>query len=175
MKKRLLISALSLIGFGFSAQTWAADAQLTINLPTIEGAKVRRPYVAVWIEKAATHEFAGNIAVWYDMKKPNNIGATKWLPDLRSWWRASGSQATFPIDGVSGATRPAGEHVLNIGGADALKKLPAGEYEILVEVTREHGGHDLVRLPMQWPPRAASKANASGSQELGQVTLMTKP
>lgn len=175
MKKRILISALSLVGLGFGAQAWAADAQLTINLPTIEGAKVRRPYVAVWVEKAATHEFAGNIAVWYDMKKPNNIGATKWLPDLRSWWRASGSQASFPIDGVSGATRPAGEHVLNIGGAEALKKLPAGDYEILVEVAREHGGHDLVRLPLQWPPRAAGKAQAAGGEELGQVILTTKP
>jgi len=175
MKKRLLISALSMIGLGFGTQVWAADAQLTINLPTIDGAKVRRPYVAVWIEKAGSHEFAGNIAVWYDMRKPNNIGATKWLPDLRSWWRASGSQATFPIDGVSGATRPAGEHVLNIGSAEAMQKLPAGDYEILVEVAREKGGHDLVRLPMQWPPRAASKAEAAGTAELGKVILSAKP
>jgi hypothetical protein len=100
MKKRLLISALSMIGLGFGAQVWAADAQLTINLATIEGAKVRRPYVAVWIEKAGSHEFAGNIAVWYDMRKPNNIGATKWLPDLRSWWRASGLWGHPPCRGA---------------------------------------------------------------------------
>ena len=175
MKKRLLSSLLSVIGLGISAQTWSADAQLEINLPTIQGARVKRPYVAVWLEKTANHEFAGNIAVWYDMAKPNNIGASKWLPDLRSWWKASGSQASFPIDGVSGATRPAGEHMINIGTSNALKKLPAGDYEIVVEVSREHGGHDLVRLPLQWPPRGAKTSEASGSQELGLVRLTTKP
>lgn len=175
MQKRLLASLLSLVGLGLAMPAWSADAQLEINLPAIQGARVKRPYVAVWLEKAASHDFAGNIAVWYDMAKPNNIGATKWLPDLRSWWRASGSQASFPIDGVSGATRSAGQHVINLGAAEALKKLPAGEYEVVVEVSREHGGHDLVRLPLQWPPRAARASEATGSQELGAVRLTVKP
>ncbi len=175
MKKRLFTSVLSLIGLGAALPAWSADAQLEITLPAVQGARIKRPYVAVWMEKAASHEFAGNIAVWYDMAKPNNIGATKWLPDLRSWWRISGSQADFPIDGVSGATRPAGEHTINLGAAPALKKLAAGEYEVVVEVAREHGGHDLVRLPLQWPPRAAKTTEATGSQELGAVRLTTKP
>lgn len=175
MKKRLLSSVLSVIGLGLAMPAWSADAQLEINLPAIQGARVKRPYVAVWLEKVAEHEFAGNIAVWYDMGKPNNIGATKWLPDLRTWWRISGSQAKFPIDGVSGATRSAGQHVINLGAADVVKKLPAGDYEVVVEVAREHGGHDLVRVPLQWPPRAARTTEATGSQELGQVRLTTKP
>lgn len=175
MKKRLFTSVLSLIGLGAALPAWSADAQLEINLPAVQGARVKRPYVAVWLEKAASHDFAGNIAVWYDMAKPNNIGATKWLPDLRSWWRISGSQAAFPIDGVSGATRPAGEHTINLGTSPALKKLAAGEYEVVVEVAREHGGHDLVRLPLQWPPRSAKTTEATGSQELGLVRLTTKP
>lgn len=175
MKTRSLTSALSILGLGLCSQAWGAEAQLTLNLPTIQGSRVQRPYVAVWVEKAGTHEFAGNIAVWYDMKKPNNIGATKWLPDMREWWRVSGSTAKFPIDGVSGATRPAGEHTINVGEAAAVKALPAGQYEVVVEVTREKGGHDLVRLPMQWPPKASAKAEASGTQELGLVTLTAKP
>lgn len=175
MKTRFLSSALSLLGLGLALPAWGAEAQLSINLPSIQGMRVKRPYVAVWLEKIASKEFAGNIAVWYDMQKPNNVGATKWLPDLRTWWRASGSQATFPIDGVSGATRPAGEHAVNIGTAEAVKKLPAGDYEVVVEVAREHGGHELMRLPMQWPPRAAGKAEASGSEEIGVVRLTTKP
>ncbi len=175
MKKRLVTSALSLIGLGLSLPAWSAQAQLTLNLPTIQGARVKRPYVAVWLEKTSGHEFAGNIAVWYDMGKPNNIGATKWLPDLRTWWRVSGSQASFPIDGVSGATRPAGEHTINLGTAQALKNLPAGNYDVVVEVTREHGGHDLVRLPLQWPPHTTQQADATGSEELGAVQLNVKP
>lgn len=172
MKKRLLTSILSVIGLGLSVPALSADAQLEINLPVVQGSRVKRPYVAVWLEKAASHEFAGNIAVWYDTAK--SVGS-KWLPDLRAWWRASGSQSALPIDGVSGATRPAGEHTLNLGNAAAMKKLPAGNYEVVVEVSREHGGHDLVRLPLQWPPRSATKAEAKGAQELGQVLLTTKP
>lgn len=179
MKTRLLTSVLTsvtaLLGVGMALPAQAVEAQLDITLPAIQGAKVRRPYVAVWLEKAASHDFAGNIAVWYDMKKPNNIGATKWLPDLRSWWKASGSQASFPIDGVSGATRPAGEHSINLGAAEAVKKLAPGDYEVVVEVAREHGGHELLRLPLQWPPKSASKAEASGTAEVGLVRLSTRP
>lgn len=174
MKKRILSSVLSVLGLGTSALAWSADAQLEINLPAIQGSRIKRPYVAVWLEKATDRQFAGNVAVWYDTARPNNIGA-KWLPDLRSWWRVSGRQATLPIDGVSGATRPAGQHVINLVTAAALKKLPAGDYEIVVEVSREHGGHDLVRLPLQWPPRTTRMAEASGTQELGRVRLTSKP
>lgn len=175
MKKPILASLVSLLGLGLAAPAWSADAQLEINLPTIQGTRIKRPYVAIWLEKANSRDFAGNVAVWYDMNKPNNAGASKWLPDLRSWWRISGSQAAFPIDGVSGATRPAGQHIVNLAASDALKKLPAGDYEVVVEVAREHGGHELVRLPLQWPPRAPSVTDANGSAEIGLVRLSTKP
>lgn len=176
MKTRLICSALSLIGLGTAMPAaHASDAKLSLTLPEIQGSRIKRPYVAVWLEKAGSGDFAGNIAVWYDMNKPNNIGATKWLPDLRSWWRASGSQASFPIDGVSGATRPAGEHQIDLGASAALKQLPAGEYELVVEVAREHGGHDLVRLPMQWPPKTTATRTTSGKEELGAVSLMIRP
>ena len=175
MKTRLLTSLLSLLGLGLVAPAQSAEARLDITLPVIEGAKVRRPYVAVWLEKAASRDFAGNIAVWYDMKKPNNVGATKWLPDLRSWWKASGSQASFPIDGVSGATRPAGEHAIDLGASEAVKKLAPGEYEVVVEVAREHGGREVLRLPLQWPPRSAAKSEAAGTTEVGLVRLTSKP
>lgn len=175
MQKKLMTSVLSLMGVGLALPAWSAGAELTLELPALQGARVKRPYVAVWLEKAASHEFAGNIAVWYDMAKPNNIGATKWLPDLRSWWRISGSQASFPIDGVSGATRPAGEHTINLGSTPAFRNLAAGNYEVVVEVAREHGGHELVRLPLQWPANASKTTEVSGTQEVGVVRLTTRP
>ena len=174
MKTRLCTSALSLLGLGIALPVWGADAQLELTLPKIDGSRVKRPYVAVWVEKAGSHDFAGNLAVWHNLDKPAGALA-KWLPDLRSWWRASGSQASFPIDGVSGATRPAGTHTINLGVAEAMKKLPAGSYEVVVEAAREHGGHELLRLPLQWPPKAAATANAAGTTELGALRLTSKP
>jgi hypothetical protein len=174
MNSRIASSLLSLLGLGAAMPAVSAEAQLDLTLPEIQGSRVKRPYVAVWLEKAGSRDFAGNIAVWYDMRKPNNVGATKWLPDMRSWWKVSGSTASFPIDGVSGATRPAGDHQINLAASDAVKKLAAGNYEVVVEVAREHGGHELLRLPMQWPPRGATKAEAKGTEEVGLVRLTTK-
>lgn len=176
MKTRLICSALSAIGLGSAAApALAVDAQLTLTIPEIQGSRVKRPYVAVWLERAGSQAFAGNVAVWYDMKKPNNVGATKWLPDLRSWWKVSGSTASFPIDGVSGATRSPGEHSINLGESAAVKQLAAGEYEVVVEVAREHGGHELVRLPLPWPPKVAASQSVAGKEELGTVRLSVKP
>jgi hypothetical protein len=54
--------------------------------------------------------------VLYDVKKKDNAG-TKWVKDLRTWWRKAGRDVELPMDGVSGATRPAGVQTLNFAGA----------------------------------------------------------
>src|ERR1700755_1721304 len=87
---------------------FAADMNLTVEIPTLKVAEYHRPYVAVWIEREE-HSVAANLAVWYAVKKAEGAG-TKWLKDMRQWWRRSGREQTMPIDGVSGATRPAGQH-----------------------------------------------------------------
>lgn len=167
--------SLALGSIAFAAPTWAADVQLRLQIPQLEGARVLRPYVAIWLEKSTDHSFAGNLAIWYDQTKRNNAG-TKWLKDMREWWRQAGAQTTLPMDGVSGATRAPGEHVLSLGGSEAFAKLAPGAYEVVVEVAREHGGHDLLRLPLQWAAATApQQAKAQGSQEVGAVTLTVKP
>ena len=97
----------------------AADLNLKVELPRIAVAEYHKPYVAVWLEKAADQSFAGNLAVWYDLKKRDNGGA-KWLKDMRSWWRKSGRDLQTPIDGVTAATRAPGEHVLALSSAKGL-------------------------------------------------------
>jgi hypothetical protein len=152
----------------------AADLNLKVELPRIAVAEYHKPYVAVWIEKAADQSFAGNLAVWYDLKKRDN-GGTKWLKDMRSWWRKSGRELTFPVDGISGATRAPGEHTVNFGSAAALAALPPGDYEIVVEASREAGGREVVRLPLKWPAKGVQNAKAQGEGELGAVSLALKP
>src|SRR5690606_21939617 len=79
----------------------AAELQVSLELPKLNVAEYHRPYVAVWIEKA-DQSFAGNLAVWYDIKMRNNPegAGTKWLKDLRQWWRKSGRELTMPVDGL---------------------------------------------------------------------------
>ncbi len=58
------------------------------------------------------------------MKKKDNEG-TKWLKDMRQWWRKSGRELQMPVDGLSGATRAPGEHQLSFAdGKSPLDKLP---------------------------------------------------
>jgi hypothetical protein len=153
--------------------TLAADLTLKVQLPRMDIAEYHRPYLAAWIEKASDQSYAGNIALWYDVKKRENGGA-KWLKDMRSWWRKSGHD-TPVVDGVSGATRTAGDHALNLLDAKAVAALPPGQYEVVVEAARENGGREVLRLPFEWPVKKAQSAKAQGQGELGTVSLDAKP
>jgi hypothetical protein len=153
---------------------FAADMNLTVQIPTLKVAEYHRPYVAVWIERE-DHSVAANLAVWYDVKKADGEG-TKWLKDVRQWWRRSGREQTMPVDGVSGATRPAGQHQLKFtGGKPPLGDLPPGKYELVVEAAREVGGRELQRIPFNWPATSPTHLSAQGSDELGLISLDLNP
>ncbi|MDX3907910.1 MAG: DUF2271 domain-containing protein [Pigmentiphaga sp.] len=155
-------------------QAQAADMAVRIEIPRLNVAEYHRPYVAVWVE-GPDQKVAANLAVWYDVKLKNDEG-TKWLKDMRQWWRRSGRELTMPADGISGATRPVGEHQLSFNeGKPPLGKLAAGKYELVVEAAREVGGRELLRIPFQWPPTAPAKSEARGEHELGRVALELKP
>ncbi|RQP26087.1 DUF2271 domain-containing protein [Piscinibacter terrae] len=169
---RLRISVALTAVIGIPAQ--AAELGVKLEIPRLQVAEYHRPYTAVWIERA-DQGFAANLAVWYDLKKKDNEG-TKWLKDVRQWWRKSGRELQMPVDGLSGATRAPGEHALVFNaGQSALDKLPAGDYAVVVEAAREGGGRELVRVPFQWPPKAVQTAKAKGEHELGNVSVEVKP
>ncbi|MDB5559920.1 MAG: hypothetical protein JWQ36_2854 [Enterovirga sp.] len=151
----------------------AAELVISVEIPRLTVSEYHRPYVAVWLEGAG--QTVTNLAVWYDVDMKGGEG-TKWLKDLRTWWRRSGRELTMPADGVSGATRPPGTHRLAFAGdKGAVTGLPAGEYTLVVEAAREVGGRELLRVPFQWPPSGPAKADAKGESELAAVTIDLKP
>ncbi|MBL8300598.1 MAG: DUF2271 domain-containing protein [Rhodanobacteraceae bacterium] len=159
----------------------AADLNLGIEVPRLDVAEYHRPYLAAWVERP-DNSVAVNLAVWYQQKSGKDAATgkqeqgTKWLADLRQWWRRSGRSATLPIDGVSGATRPAGAHKLSFSDKQApLAELKPGKYALVVEAAREVGGRELVRIPFDWPPQKPVHADTRGSTELGAVTLDLAP
>ncbi|MCA1325442.1 DUF2271 domain-containing protein [Herbaspirillum sp. alder98] len=173
LKPTVLALALTAM-FAQMAPAAAADLNLRIEVPTLNVAEYHRPYLAAWIERA-DQSVAANLAVWYDLKKRDKEGE-KWLKDLRQWWRRSGRELQMPVDGVSGATRPAGEQKLNfVSGKGPLADLAAGEYVLNVEAAREVGGRELVKLPFTWPPKSAQNSHVQGASELGAVSLELKP
>ena len=145
----------------------AADLSVKFELPQLQVAEYHKPYVAIWVEKG-DGSVASNLALLYDVKKKDNAGE-KWVKDLRTWWRKAGKDIKLPMDGLSGATRAAGSHSMNFGGA--LDKLPAGEYKLVVEAAREAGGRELVRVPFTWPAKGKVVASSAGKEELGNVAI----
>ena len=152
----------------------AADIAIKVEIPRLTVAEYHRPYVAIWIERP-DQSVAANLAVWYDLKLKNNEG-TKWLKDLRQWWRKSGRELTMPADGLSSPTRAPGEHQVSFAGDKGpLSQLPPGQYRLAVEAAREVGGREILRIPFAWPPDAADTRAAKGEHELGQLSLSLRP
>lgn len=155
MRKSLILAAGAIA-------TPAMAGTLTVTVPQIKVAEYHRPYMAVWIEPAGGGA-ARTIALWYDVKKRGAEPGTKWLSDLRTWWRKGGRSLKLPADGVSGATRAPGAHRIPLP-AD----LRPGNYVLSVEAARENGGRELVTVPLTVPVKNAS---AAGSKELGAVSV----
>ena len=168
MRIHYTIALTSLVGM----PALAADLALTVEIPRIDVAEYHRPYVAIWVEKA-DQSVPATLAVWYAVK---NREGTKWLKDMRQWWRRAGRSMEVPVDGVTSATRPVGEQKLAFSDTSApLGKLPAGEYKLGVEAAREAGGHEVVYVPFTWPPAKATQVKGAGSTELGAITIDLKP
>ena len=156
------------------APTHAAEISLNIEIPRINAAEYHRPYVAVWVEGEGQKSVA-DLAVWYQQTDGKEGHGTKWLPDMRQWWRKSGRTLKVPVDGVTGPTRPVGKHAIKFDHKHpSLAKLPAGSYTLVVEAAREVGGRELLKIPFDWKGKPSS-GSAQGKTELGKVTLAAKP
>jgi len=143
----------------------ATAETVTITIPQLPVAEYHKPYVAIWLEPQGGGS-ARTLAVWYDVRKAGKEPGTKWLSDLRAWWRKGGRSMALPANGVSGATRAPGQYRIPLP-AD----LKPGAYVLNVEVARETGGRELVQVPLTVP---RAQGRATGSHELGVVTVAAR-
>lgn len=181
MNQRHLIPLLAALG-ALPAQ--AAQLDVSVQVPQLEVAEYHRPYVAVWVERE-DRTVAAQLSVWYQVRRgaanatpPPGAkveSGTKWLPDLRQWWRRGGRDLAMPADGLTSATKPAGTHEQRFGDDSPLAALPPGRYKLVVEAAREDGGRELVDLAFDWPAKAPTTLDASGRTELGAIRVAVKP
>ena len=168
---RLVVLSTALLSCSVVA---AADLTVKVQVPRIDVAEYHRPYIALWIEKP-DQSIASQLSVWYQTD-PKKEDGTQWLKDLRQWWRRGGRDLTMPVDGVTGATRPVGEHSVTFkDGSKQLSTLAPGKYSLVVEAVREVGGRELVKIPFEWPAQRQQHGTAQGKAELGTVTLDLNP
>jgi hypothetical protein len=152
----------------------AGEASISIEIPRLSVSEYHKPYVAFWVESADGSKIS-TLAVWFDAKQKDNEG-TKYLKDMRQWWRRVGRELTLPADGLSSPTRGPGTHQIFFdSAAKPLSDFAPGSYQLVVEAAREVGGRELLRVPFQWPPPAPSSADAKGDDEITSVTLKLTP
>jgi len=120
---------------------WDAKYELVLNLELaeIEGIRVHRPFVAVWVVDKDKKPVR-SIALWYN--KP------KYLDDMHAWYDAYYSRFTAGNNSVSSttsATRSPGKYKIKWDGKDDQGQLvKLGTYTLMVEVAREHGTYQLM-------------------------------
>lgn len=177
MSKTIMPTTLTIALSGLLAMpAYAAQLDISVEIPQLNVAEYHRPYVAIYLE-GADQKVAANLSVWYQQRDSAEGHGTKWLPDLRQWWRKSGRTLKVPVDGVTGPTKPVGKHALSFtDGQPQLAGLAPGEYTLVVEAVREVGGRELLKIPFAWPAKkAAQSGKAQGNAELGAVNLTVKP
>jgi thiamine biosynthesis lipoprotein ApbE len=148
-----------------SAGLWDPAFELTVNfeLARLDGQRVRRPYVAVWIEDKNRFPVR-TLSLWFEK--------SRWLPELRSWYHddrvralAEGNDITAS---VSSATRPPGKYTLKWDGLDnAGKPVKAGKYTVCIEATREHGTYQIYRQEVDFSGKPAQIPLGGGTEISG--------
>ncbi len=148
-----------------AALSWPAGFQVRIDyeIPFItNGRRVRPPYVAIWISDSSGAPVRS--LAFYANK-------AKYMPENYVFWeRVIGSKRAL-LNGVTRPTRPAGAYSLEWDGRDdAGRALPQGQYTVSVETAREHGDHNIQRIPISLGTAPAS-ASAAPQTEMGVVKV----
>ncbi|MSU48018.1 MAG: DUF2271 domain-containing protein [Opitutus sp.] len=151
-----------------AAKNWDPSFEVVINLELADvgGGRARRPYVAVWIEDQDKFPVR-TVALWFK--------GQRWLPELRSWYRAdqlrSMAEGTPIAGSVSSATRASGKYTIKWDGKDNLgRAVASGKYTVMIEAAREHGTHQLVHAEFE-TSGTAQHVNLPANIELASVSV----
>lgn len=147
----------------FLANAQATELELSINLAKQSG-EYHNPYVAAWIENDSGKSVR-TLVLWRE--------GAKWLKDLRTWWRKVGRRNKALVDGVTSATRPAGDYKLNFAAIDDQDQpLANGNYTLKVEVVRENGGRAIIKQKFSLNGKSQSyQLAATGETKQAQFSI----
>ncbi|GLR63599.1 DUF2271 domain-containing protein [Marinospirillum insulare] len=156
----LLVSTLTSVSY-----VSAAEVSIEVNLPASEGSMNYRPYVAVWVEDE-NDQTVKTVAVWRK--------EADWLKDMRRWWRKAGRYDQGELDSVTGATRRPGKHQVIWDATNQQgEAVPAGDYTLNIEASREHGSRSWVRQTITLGGKSQNDQvyTTKAAEELGSMTI----
>lgn len=140
-------------------------ARISFKLANPVTDQYRKPYVAIWVEDSQ-RQVSKNLLLLGDSER--------WMKSNRKWWRQHGRKNNSLLDGFSRPTRKPGEYQLLWDGRDDFGKLlPAGSYVLMAEVAREHGDHEILKIPFELGDQKLTKTK-KGKKELLSLSLDLK-
>lgn len=132
--------------------------EVTYNLPKIEAANYRKPFVIVWVTDAEKNPIKTLLITG---KK------AEWQEDNYVWWRRYGRKDPKQVEAMGQPTRAPGRYTVAWDGTDASgKRAPQGTYLIHIEAAREHGGHAYQTIEVKLGAAPAA-GQAPAKDELG--------
>jgi thiamine biosynthesis lipoprotein len=131
--------------------------QLDYQLPD-HGPGSKNPYLSIWLSDAQ-HQRIRQLKLHGEQQR--------WLPELRNWWSLQ-RKNPLDLDSISGATRKSGRYQLSWDGRDQDgKPLQPGQYTLVLEAAREHGGYEKLKIDLTW--QANHQGSRNGQSEIGRV------
>lgn len=148
-----------------AADARTALAEITFSLAKIRGGNYRKPYVAIWLENSE-HKVIKNLLLLG--------GSERWMTKNSYWWRRQGRTEPELLQVFARPTRRAGKYQLTWHGRDDFgRPVAPGQYQLIIEAAREHGGHEKIGIPFVLG--TPSNHTAKGPQEIQHLTLDIKP
>ncbi len=148
-------------------KTWDPKYELTIglNLRQIEGMRVQRPFVAIWVTDKDSKPVR-NISLWY--RQP------RYLNELRTWYAAYYRQlndASTNVSSTTSATRSAGSYTVKWDGKnDKGEYVKLGTYTIHIEIAREHGTYQVMTQDLDFT-KSVTPVSLAGNPEVESASL----
>lgn len=138
-------------------------ATITFSLPKISSGNYRKPYVALWLENNK-RKVVKNFLLLGDNER--------WMSKNSYWWRRLGRKEPELLQVFARPTRRAGEYqVVWQGQDDYGKPLAQGNYKLMIEAAREHGGHE--KITIEFELGRPVKKTEKGKHEIQSLTLNT--
>ncbi len=152
-----------------------AGLHVHFELTRPSGAAYRRPYLALWLEDADGFPVKTAL-LWLQTDQPG----PRWHRDLTRWHRndrvRKAAEQRELIGVISGATRGPGQYHAHFDGTDSEgNKLSPGKYTLFLEVTREHGTHQLMRQSVEWSGYPIPVTELEGNVEISAFSFEYLP
>ncbi len=140
----------------------AAPLTIEVVIPELNVNPYHKPYIAIWLE-TPDRQYVTTLVLLAD--------DPEWHKDLRQWWRKV-SRENVRIDGVTGATKRPSKFSLHWEGKNEHGQLiPAGNYLLNIEASREEGGRDYARAAITLGKK--SEQVIEGKTEFGDIIIRT--